>query len=434
MSIRLDIVPEWESLRYGTPEERACFAAVGIRYGSVWLTEVYDDFVKRVREKAHLSAYRLAEWFAWNWWRLRWEPRTDAADWAAAHRLTTVGGGYVWPNVEIVSDGERAVLRARPTQSRPEEPLRYVVDFAAIVRAGELESALDGFVDLVVEKLRSEGIGDTNLHHVWGDVRAERADPEMARRRKIEALLGFDPDEADGSVIDSLIADASVLGEGAMDEVAANRAQTGRAVTAGWLREVAEASGFVSSPRDSVRLAPGVGASPTGEMPAWKRGVELADALREQERLGTAPISNSRLAQMAGVQEKAIADAGRAGGDFAFALDEGEAEGRVVLSSKWGQGRRFELARLVGDRIGGGDGKERLLPATKSGTYRQKFQRAFAAELLCPFDTLEDRLAGDYSGEAIEDAAGHFEVSSLAVRTILVNHKRLDRENIGAVF
>ena len=36
------------------------------------MTEAEDAFVKRVRKEVYLSAYRLAEWLAWNWWRLRW--------------------------------------------------------------------------------------------------------------------------------------------------------------------------------------------------------------------------------------------------------------------------------------------------------------------------------------------------------------------------
>jgi hypothetical protein len=77
-------------LHSGTPEDRACFAAIGIAYGDICLTQAEDVFVNRVRDKVHLSGYRLAEWFAWNWWRLRWEPRTTALDWALAHRMTTV--------------------------------------------------------------------------------------------------------------------------------------------------------------------------------------------------------------------------------------------------------------------------------------------------------------------------------------------------------
>jgi Zn-dependent peptidase ImmA (M78 family) len=88
--------------------------------------------------------------------------------------------------------------------------------------------------------------------------------------------------------------------------------------------------------------------------------------------------------------------------------------------------RRFELARLLGDRFVGAAG-DRLHPATRALTFRQKWQRAFAAELLCPFDGLAEVLEGDLSDEGIESAAGRFGVSELAVRMVLVSHGLLER-------
>src|SRR5215212_3124138 len=95
MIVQLTLTADWEHLDEGSPEERACFGAIGLGYGNVWLTQVNDTFVNRVRSKPLLSAYHLAEWLAWNWWRLRWEPRSPRPDWAFAHKLATIGGGYV---------------------------------------------------------------------------------------------------------------------------------------------------------------------------------------------------------------------------------------------------------------------------------------------------------------------------------------------------
>jgi hypothetical protein len=106
---------------------------------------------------------------------------------------------------------------------------------------------------------------------------------------------------------------------------------------------------------------------------------------------------------------------------ISYALDESLSVGRVVLHSKWDTGRRFELARLLGDRIAGnGDGQ--LFPATNSYTYRQKLQRSFEA--------LRDMLHDDLSPEAIEDVGEHFDVSDRVVRTLLVNHGLLGRDEL----
>ncbi len=429
VSADFEIRADWEKLERGTPEDRACFAAIGLRYGNVWLTEAEDAFVNRVRGQVHLSAYKLAEWFAWNWWRLRWEPRTRAVDWALAHHMTTIGGGYVWPNLTIFSDGERIVWLAKPTQPDAREPIRYIANIAAIGLPGSFESALDRFVEQVLGQLHEEGIQASNLAAVWGNVLSERSDPNLAERRKLEALLGFDPDEADDAVLERLILDAGTMGRGAIEEIAAERASQGEVLTAKKLGEVADTVGFASRPRDSVPLDSNTPLPRVGESPAWLRGAAAARALRSQQNLGAAPLGSSRLTQMAAVTSDVV-DASRDRlSIFSFALDRTQAHGRIVLRSKWATGRRFELARIIGDRLAGSsDGQ--LHPATHAFTYRQKFQRAFAAELLCPFDALEHMLHGDYSAEAMQDAANYFEVSPLTVRTLLVNHKRLEREDL----
>ena len=272
VTILLTIEADWERLERGAPEERACFAALGIGYGGTWLTQAEDAFVNRIRNKVHLSAYQLAQWLAWNWWRLRWEPRRQGQDWALAHRMTTIGGGYVWPNITVFSDGERAVMIAKPTQRCPPEPLRYVADLAAFMHASALERALDQFVEQVRGQLRAEGVAVTNLDRVWDDVLAERSDAEATLRRRFEALLGFDPDEGAKSVLEALVSDAQSLGECAMNEVAADHVQGHPVPTASVLRETARAKGFAASPSSGVRLGRSVQLPLAGQVAAWVRG------------------------------------------------------------------------------------------------------------------------------------------------------------------
>jgi Zn-dependent peptidase ImmA (M78 family) len=72
------------------------------------------------------------------------------------------------------------------------------------------------------------------------------------------------------------------------------------------------------------------------------------------------------------------------------------------------------------------------LPATGVYTQRQKFQRAFAQEFLCPFMALREFLGKDRpDDEAIEEAASHFQVSPLLIRSALVNKGILERETLS---
>jgi hypothetical protein len=429
MSINWAITAEWEPLDAGPPEERACFAAIGIQAHNVWLTEGHDALANRLRKAPLLSGYQLAEWIAWNWWRLRWEPRSTTPDWAFAHRLTTIGGGYIWPNLTIFSDGERAALIAKPTLERPQTPFRYISDFAAVIHAPEFEAELDSFMDQVLQRLDSEKIAGTNLETVWKGLLEERHTPELARARKLEALLGREPDESDPETLAHLIADAKQLSLASVEEIAADHAPGGRARTADELRQIAAEKGFDASPREAVRLAPGAGLPRVGQVAAWRLGAAAARALREQEALNGKPISNKQLADMTATQLAVVSDRSKGGAGLSFALDDSPQRGRVVLRSKWEAGRRFELARILGDRIVGPKGG-RLFPATRAYTYRQKMQRSFAAEFLSPFDVVDEMLDGDYSMENQLEVAEHFGVSELTVRTLLVNHGRLEREDL----
>jgi len=456
MQPTLSITADWERLDEGPPEERACFAAVAILCNDQSLTEGRDGFVNRIRPGPLVSAYHLAEWLAWNWWRLRWEPRSNAPDWPFAHRLTTIGEGYVWPNITIFSDGERTALIAKPTTARPATAFRYISDYAAIVPSLVFEGAVDRFIGQVLGQLQAEHIHGTNLDRLWSELTDERRDIETARRRKLEALLGQDPDTADPVVIDRLLTDAQELGERAVEELAADSPQGGTLLTVDDLRQIAKQSGFSTSPRDTARLSADTMLPSPKEAPAWRLGVEAARALRVQAGLGSEPVEDGRLADLAAIRPLDLADnsssrnifivpfgiaarllgsvdwlrrQGKPEAGVSFALDQSETESSIFLRSHWRSGRRFELARLLADRI--------VLPvpgtlhvATRASTYRQKMQRAFAAELLCPFDAMDAMLGGDYSTEAQEDAASYFGVSEWVVRRQLVNHRRLAQEDL----
>jgi len=424
----LNIALAPERLDEGSPEERAGFGLLTIRADGLALTEGFDDFIKGYRPGPLVSGYHVAEWLAWNWWRLRWEPRAPSRDWWRAHRMAAIGEGYVWPNLTIFSDGLRTALISDPSSRPDAKPFRYVGAIPRIVPSSLFEEAVDAFIPQIAGRLRDAQIGETNLDCVWRDVLQERSDPDTVLRRKFEALLGCDADEADDTQVERLIVDSKSLGTAAMNEVAADHPQGGELLTADTLRDIAARHGFDASPRDVVPLAPRTAPRRSPDVAAWRLGGAAARVLREQEGIGSGLISNTILSRLSAVQEQILTDR-NAGPPISFALDNGAAKGRVVLRSKWETGRRFELARLLGDRIVALPGGK-LFPATRAYTYRQKMQRSFAAELLAPFQALDEMLAGDYSMEKQQDAADHFKVSELTIRTLLVNHRRLEREDL----
>ena len=193
---------------------------------------------------------------------------------------------------------------------------------------------------------------------------------------------------------------------------------------AGELRTSLERTGYESRPTDAVQLTDAESATSWGSARAWLVGVALAHEARKCAGVGDEPLTNARLSELAGVQTRSLEENERVAEEISLEWRTG-CHARIALRSKWTTGRRFDLARLLADRWLPDAREDSLLPATRAFTYRQKVQRAFAAEFLAPIDALDDFLDGDVTELRQEDAAEHFHVSPLAVRSILINNDRM---------
>lgn len=428
-------------LDHGPAEERAGFGLLEINVNGRQMTEGYDEYAQGYAAGPRVSGYHFAEWLVWNWWRLRWEPGPPEnlgpaipRRWDEAHRTATIGEGYVWPNVVISSDGFRCAVMAEPSKETTAVPYRYLgAARMEVVAAGDLETAIDRFTRQILDVIDGAELRATNLHRLWDDLSTERNDPDIARFRRLEARLGFDPDEIDERTVASRLDDARVIGDYAVEELAAHAAHLGtgtNVVSASELRQVSRRHGFEANANDAVRLS--LEKQNWAECPARQIGEGAARAVRVQESLGFEPISNSRLADLAGTTVNAIENISERSNRLSFSIAEDGQRSRVALRPKWETGRRFDLARLIGDRLL--DGAEPLSPATQSHSYRQKAQRAFAAELLSPYEAVADMLGTDTSEEHQAEAAEHFQVPPLAIWTMLVNKGHVSQESAPLVY
>ena len=417
------LTADWETLDEGRPEEIACFAALRIELNNVLLSEGHDPFVRRVRNAPLSSGYHLAEWLAWNWWRLRWEPRGRHQDWRFAHAMSTIGEGYIWPNITIFPDGERVTIASRQSNPSVDFAFRYLNDFIGAVSATEYEGGVERFVAQVLGQLEAEGVRETNLEKLWRDLEQERRNPELAAYRRIEAILGHDPDEGPEDRIRHLLDDERLIGADGVTELAAAMGGPNAPLYAKDLVEIAEQAGVQADLRNAINVQ-GLAPTSRGSTPAWLAGQRAAQAIREEIGNDNEPLNNRLLASLIDVDPDVL-DPGGSAQPLSFSLREDGPRSKIVLRSRWETGRRFDLARIMGDVVASGHNGP-LVAATRSSTYRQKLQRAFAAELLSPFDAVEEELRGDYSDEQQEEVAAHFNVSPLTIRTLLVNHRRIE--------
>lgn len=207
MSEPLDIsVAEWLAGDTGGPFERATNAELSIVIGSHRVTEIEDFESKTVRSTIRVSAGLAALWFVGNWWRLRWETEPSIStredlSWAMSHRMPAIGGGFVWPDLAFQgSDGSQisaVCKRHNLSISDQLSPIRYLNNFSAVIDTSAFEDGVTSFVEAVLARLHSCGIRKSELHDLWDDLGYERGNVKAASRRKLEAILGLDPDEDD---------------------------------------------------------------------------------------------------------------------------------------------------------------------------------------------------------------------------------------------
>lgn len=422
---------DWLPNEYGNEAERVTLADLSINVGESCATKVEDIFAKTVRFSARLSALHLAEWFAANWWRLLWEPKANSYSWKASHKVGNAGRGYVWPDLAFSSDWQSVLVSSRSTRRWEAEPVQYLSEFDVPISISEFEGGVHNFIEGAIARLSSTNNAQSSLIGLWNEVVHERGAPDLYEWRSLEACMGFDPDEAPTDLLTTLLEKKNFYGASAIQEMAAT--SKGRAIS--HLIELWEAAKvadiYVRVPSfDNIRQQLDANPPPSG-IP-WVRATQAAQIAREVWGLDV-PIQTGQLTDLFNITQGQFSSSpsnGQRSLNAGVRDDHAPDAFRISWSSNHPNSRRFALARLAADHIATRE-EERLLPGTNSATNRQKFQRAFAQEFLCPVDALKEHLGVAVpSNDDINDAAAYFDVSPLTVHNILVNKRIVDRESL----
>lgn len=437
----LSINFEWLERQIGSQIDREFFADLSLALGDEIITRIDDLSAKTVRNQMRGCAHQLATWFAMNWWRLRWEPEPvygRNADWRLAHSIAGAGGGYVWPNAIFASDGEYMEISMRPeTLQVPYEPIRYINTIFGRTSVDDFEQKIDAFLESIILRADSLKIQDKSLSILWNEVLQERRDPASSQRRKLEALAGYDPDVAPDDLLQALIDDERLFGKNATEELAAGTRKmvrqeldnikmlkpTKAGPKAGGFRASMPAPESIGSPRDVA-----------GKFP-WEKANELAHQVRRQWGLGNKPVSDKKLEELFAMPKGFLRDADPPPPiQNSIGFRNGNPNSMdIYINRRHPTSRRFGVARVLGDHIEFG-AADKLIPVTNAKTSRQKFQRSFAQEFLCPIDALLEKIQTENPDENdISEAADYFNVSQQLVTTALVNHGHLDRSALTLI-
>ena len=398
-----------------------------LQAGEIYLTENEDIWTQKIRSTVLLSAYPLALWMSSSWWRLLFEPLPPAGikpsvDWRMAHELTASNQGFIWPRVLCASDTESMQIWATPSDPANKQSVRYINGLERPVSENflEFDSIAAAFIESVISRLNETGVYGTSLAHLWEEVQEERSDPYSTMDRRREAELGFDADECPDEIVKDALDLAKRVGNETLSELAPTCGKESLETKPfSAIKELIESTGLKGKPVNWSNL-------PVNQDPVkapWQRAKEVASFVRKEIGNEENPITNKSLCDLLGLQEleyDAWQPPKRQPISVAVPLKEDGFS--YHPRKKYPTAKRFELARLMGDYLLYGNCGKSWLASTDIRTSRQKYQRAFAAEFLCPLDSLQVYLNNDYSESAIEDASEYFKVSQKTIETILTNN------------
>jgi len=334
--------------------------------------------------------------------------------------MGAAGHGYVWPAIMLATDGEVVQVWAKPSTPNSGQSVRYINSLKCPARIAiiDFQAEISEFVESVLLRLRCAGLTDTPLSNLWKFVQEDSGDCVAIRMRRLEAQLGYDPEECSDEILTKAVALEDLIGEQAVFELApAFRPAQGKTMLEE-IQRLADLPGLPANPRlDRLSLT-----AYERKQPPWELGVSAAHQVRAKVGNLHGPISSADFYAILGLDSRSVADWIPQSRQKAAVALPCSAGGLLLKPRKrHPKGQRFEFARLLGAWLAEDPSSSGWLASTDSPTSRQKFQRAFAAEFLCPIQSLTKFLDGDFSETAIEEAAATFDVSEMTVESLLAN-------------
>lgn len=421
-------VLEIDLTRFGDPNPDG-ICGLEMSVGDALLTRLVRAGAGAEDTKIRVPAAPLAFWFAENWWRLRWEPRASVQtdSWSMAHEMSAIGHGHAWPRVTIWGDRDRVMLVARAEAPGIAGPVRFLTNAVVFTPGPDFERAVDRFLDQAAKIV--SGADREGLKTLVNVLERERRDADSSQWRRLEAVSGYDPDEAPETLISSLCElESRYRAEDVEEAVAAAPGPD----TARMLEAMLDAANHAAAVDFDglVNISRALGKH-SDRLQPWAFAEQVASELRHLLGLGVRPLLNPALGELAGVSPRLLGNhASTAPRPYAMRLSRVKSRSTVLLTARWAHDRRFQLARAIGDAIWSENSE--LGPISGLSSSRQKFQRAFAAALLCPEEGLRQFLGSEYPEDSdIAAAARHFHVNEKTVRTVLVNKHLMERQRLG---
>lgn len=394
---------------------RHTMAALSIEADGAAVTSVLDRLNRTYRDHVVVPLFSVAEWLVGNWWHLFHEIENrgeQKVGFEARHDLAFAGDGFVLPSLTMVPASEGIHLRWRrykPEYSR----IEFLDEGETTVEREELESQFRDLIDAVLERLRGNDLTLETLDQEWSALNALA--PDEREFSRAAALLGVDPFDVSDSLADAIVKFWGYVEPSIRDDALAAASEDSLSRVGDWLSQALADLEDTDGGKGWANVRQAL-PRPSAAEP-WSRGYDLARSVRLGLGLG-------------------------GDGRFDFASDgslalplrerpspstriQGVVAGDTpacVLTPKGESGKRFLLARALGDYLGRFEQPDPAILSSLA-TERQAQSRAFAAELLAPAESLRRRLKGKLAEpEQVDELGLEYGVSTEVIRRQIANH------------
>ena len=287
-----------------------------------------------------------------------------------------------------------------------------------MVGRDELEQEFRSLVDEVIARLRAKRTSFETLESEWRAIKSLESDEREFCRAA--ALMGLDPFDIDEQTADRIARVWNQTDPAIRDEAFGAAQEDSLEAIQQWIDRSLESAEQGQSGADWRMVRKAVRAGSVSESLPWWRGHHDACAVRGELDAAPGKFAFEEAGPRAIWSQVAPSPVPRIHGCVASDSPS------CVMVSRPEPGRRFLLARALGDYIG----REQPGPAILGtlDTARQAQSRAFAAEFLAPAEWIWKQAGSTVTidGRAVNEFANELGVSSWVIRYQIHNHRIVD--------
>lgn len=410
------------------PELRATWACFSIFINKKCATRVFQQNNKSIRDKVFAPLYPVAEWAASNWWFLHHEVankcRPSSATYDMRHTLRFAGDGFCYPDITIIPTGKDFIVEWKERICENSR-LEFLGNDIHMVQKKDVTDFLRQLIEITIGRLDDQGISDTFLHEEWEAI--STADKEEKNFCAIVAEIGEDPYNIHGEDAAKIIS----ISKNIPFSIAADFFQSSTLATLDGDFQLIEYArrDIESDTNEFPELAKlrGIVKAENTTRP-WTAGYEVAGKLREYLRInGTqfhsiTDILHSFSSRLNITNSIITKQTSSHLFDAVVGLNKCDSP-IFMLNKNNDKSERFSFCRALYEHITGNGNT--LSMVTSSYSYRQKRNRAFAAEFLAPAKAIQERIGRTprISSEAVDEIAEEFGVYSSVIRHQIENHE-----------